>query len=429
MVFERAELDRARHHVLKRRRIVVITSLSVLFLVLVFLGLYKFTDVILGVSEDLQSVSESGNWAMFRHDMSRTGSLNPDDILPRGDVKWTFTTEGAINSSPAVVDGVVYVGSRDSHVYALKADTGEKLWEFKAGSWVESSPVVVDGTVYIGSNDGFLYALDARTGTVRWSFRTAYAVRSSAAVADGVVYFGSDDYYFYAVDAATGKLHWKFATDTQVTSSPVVTDGIAVFGSSDGMFYCLNARNGRPRLKYQTHSTVVSSPVVSDSVAYFPDTSGYLFAVNIQARNWPFENTLDVFWKALYIYGTAPHPPSPSGYVWIYKMGPKARQASSPALVENTLYLGAGNNLLSLDIDNQQPVWSFETKDSVTSSPAVTDKAVFFGSQDGRFYVLDRATGEKLWDFPTGGQITSSPALADGVIYVGSHDGKLYAFE
>ena len=101
---------------------------------------------------------------MFRRDMSRTGSLSTDDVLPKGVVKWTFATGGAIHSSPAVVDGIVYVGSRDSYVYAIKADTGEKLWTFKTGSWVESSPVVVGGIVYIGSNDGYFYALDARTG-------------------------------------------------------------------------------------------------------------------------------------------------------------------------------------------------------------------------------------------------------------------------
>ncbi|OGO43938.1 MAG: hypothetical protein A2137_02665 [Chloroflexi bacterium RBG_16_58_8] len=169
--------------------------------------------------------------------------------------------------------------------------------------------------------------------------------------------------------------------------------------------------------------------MVAGDVAYFPDTSGNLFAVNIQARNWPLENTIDVFWKTLYIYGAAPRPPAPSGYVWVHKIGSKARQTSSPALIEDKLYLGAGNALLSLDINTRKPAWSFATKDTVTSSPAVTDKAIFFGSQDGWFYALDRATGAKLWEIPTGGQITSSPALADGVVYFGSHDGKLYAID
>jgi outer membrane protein assembly factor BamB len=429
MVFQRAELNRTRLHIKKRRRRILFTSLGILVLLLVILGLYQFTDVIVGLSEDLQSAPQSGDWAMFRRDMSRTGSLNPDGVLPRGEIKWTHATGGAISSSPAVVDGIVYVGSRDSYVYAFKADTGEQLWEFKTGSWVESSPVVVGGVVYIGSNDGFFYALDARNGAKLWSFGTIYAVRSTAAVADGIVYIGSDDYYVYALDAATGKTQWRHETGTQVTSSPAVADGIVVVGSADGVFYSLNARNGKPRLQYKTRSVGISSPVVESGVAYFTDTSGYLFAVDIQARNWPLENELMIYWKMLYVYGVLPKPPKDSGYLWSYSMGTKARQTSSPALMENNLYLGAGNNLLALDINTRKPVWSFATKDVVSSSPAVTGKAVFVGSQDGSFYAVDSATGAKLWEIETGGQITSSPALVDGVIYVGSHDGKLYAIK
>ena len=41
-----------------------------------------------------------------------------------GAVLWTATTGGAVDSSPAVANGVVYVGSDDDKVYALNATTG-----------------------------------------------------------------------------------------------------------------------------------------------------------------------------------------------------------------------------------------------------------------------------------------------------------------
>ena len=427
MVFTREELNRNRSSNKKRCRIITFVSLGVVLLLLVFFILYQFTDVIMGLSTELQSAPQSGDWVMFRHDLSRTGSFNSDEVLPQGNIKWTFDTDGGIHSSPAVVDGIVYIGSRDSYVYALKADTGEKLWAFKTGSWVESSPVVAGGVVYIGSNDGYFYALDAQTGKERWSFGTTYSIRSTAAVADGIVYFGSDDYCVYALDILTGKKVWKYETGTQVTSSPVIADGVVVVGSSEGLCYTLNAKDGRPRLQYETHSTVYSSPAVNNGAAYFTDSSGFLYGVDIKARNWPLENFLMIYWKTLYIYNTAPKPPEPSGYIWRYKMGSKAKQTSSPAFYDNKLYLGAGNNLMSLDVNTLQPGWEFATKDVVSSSPAVTDKAVYFGGQDSRFYAVDRTTGSKLWDITTGGQITSSPALVNGVLYFGSHDGKLYA--
>ena len=66
-----------------------------------------------------------------------------------------------------------------------------------------SSPAVVDGSVYIGSYDGKVYALDAVNGRLKWSFATGYAVVSSPAVADGVVFVGSEDSKVYALNAST----------------------------------------------------------------------------------------------------------------------------------------------------------------------------------------------------------------------------------
>jgi hypothetical protein len=96
-----------------------------------------------------------------------------------------------VYSSPAVVNGVVYVGSRDHNVYALNASTGAKLWSYATGNWVESSPAVAKGVVHVGSDDGNVYALDASTGAKLWSYTTGDWVEPSPAVANGVVYIGS----------------------------------------------------------------------------------------------------------------------------------------------------------------------------------------------------------------------------------------------
>ena len=50
-----------------------------------------------------------------------------------------------------MANGVVYVGSDDHNVYALNASTGAKLWSFTTGDYVDSSPAVANGVVYVGS--------------------------------------------------------------------------------------------------------------------------------------------------------------------------------------------------------------------------------------------------------------------------------------
>ena len=60
----------------------------------------------------------------------------------------------------------------DDNVYALNASTGAKLWSYTTGGYVDSSPAVANGVVYIGSDDGNVYALNASTGAKLWSFTT-----------------------------------------------------------------------------------------------------------------------------------------------------------------------------------------------------------------------------------------------------------------
>jgi PGF-CTERM protein len=94
------------------------------------------------------------------------------------------------------------VGSWVTNLYALNATTGAKLWNYTTGSYVDSSPAVANGTVYVGSDDGNVYALNATIGAKLWSYTTEDAVLSSPAVSNGVVYVGSNDGNVYALSNA-----------------------------------------------------------------------------------------------------------------------------------------------------------------------------------------------------------------------------------
>lgn len=67
----------------------------------------------------------------------------------------------AVISSPAVARGVVYAGSEDGNVRAIRATDGHVIREAKTGGAVRSSPAIVQNGVYVGSLDGYLYAFEA----------------------------------------------------------------------------------------------------------------------------------------------------------------------------------------------------------------------------------------------------------------------------
>src|SRR5262249_36391807 len=109
-----------------------------------------------------------------------------------GALRWS---SGAVwgNSSPAVANGVVYIGSFDGNVYAFDAVTGDQLWSYTTGDGVQSSPAVANGEGHLGSTDGNVYALDAVTGVKLWSHTTGGVWEASPAVVNGTVYIGATD--------------------------------------------------------------------------------------------------------------------------------------------------------------------------------------------------------------------------------------------
>ena len=123
----------------------------------------------------LSSLSEWGS--QFRFLPCHTGFNPYEVILSPATVgslvlDWRYRTGNPITSSPAVANGVVYVGSFDDNVYALAARTGALLWNYTTGNYVESSPTVVNGVVYIGSDDDSVYALNAASGALLWKYTT-----------------------------------------------------------------------------------------------------------------------------------------------------------------------------------------------------------------------------------------------------------------
>lgn len=119
-----------------------------------------------------------------------------------------------------MLNGLVYVGSADGYyLYAINALTGVLKWKQLTGNAVESSPAVANGVVYVLSFDTKLYAFNAITGAPlpgNWPVATGIGQSaSSPAVANGMVFVGSADGNIYAFEATRGYFLWAASTDGQ----------------------------------------------------------------------------------------------------------------------------------------------------------------------------------------------------------------------
>jgi len=96
------------------------------------------------------------NWPMFRHDPQHTG-YNDCIMSDHLELLWKYKTGDWVRSSPTVVDGKLYIGSRDKYLYCLGANTGDLIWKYKTGNEIYSSPAVIDEKVYFGSDEIYIY--------------------------------------------------------------------------------------------------------------------------------------------------------------------------------------------------------------------------------------------------------------------------------
>lgn len=145
-----------------------------------------------------------------------------------------YDTNLSQDGTPLEIDGVLYVSTAWSKVYAFDAHNGKKLWEYDPktpGQWIRNVCCGIvnrgiaawNGKIYVGTLDGRLVALNATTGRPVWEKLTIdpkdhYSITSAPRVAKGKVLVGlsGGEYgvrgYISAYDAETGKLDWRFYT-------------------------------------------------------------------------------------------------------------------------------------------------------------------------------------------------------------------------
>jgi outer membrane protein assembly factor BamB len=184
-----------------------------------------------------------------------------------GRLLWSTQLRGEVKGGVAVAGKSVYVGDYSSHVYALNIANGHIRWRASAQPRLGATgrfyatPSVAYDRVYIGATDGKVYSFGAASGDLRWSTSTGGYVYSSTAVWHERVYAGSYSHTFYCFDAATGAVRWQFHADGPISGSPSIVGGRVYFATLAGTTYGLNALTGKRVFTFRDGKY---SPVVAD---------------------------------------------------------------------------------------------------------------------------------------------------------------------
>jgi alcohol dehydrogenase (cytochrome c) len=199
------------------------------------LGAVRYEDILAGFSDPTKWLTYSGDYSGRRH--SPLTQITPENVRSLVPV-WTFQTGTetrgrGFETTPLVLDGVLYVTGSNNFAWALDARTGRPFWQYRRDlpndlTYGSSAPVnrgfgILGDRLFMVTLDAHLLALDRRTGGVLWDveladYKIGYAATLAPLVIDGKVIVGNSggEYttrgFIDAYHPETGARLWRFQT-------------------------------------------------------------------------------------------------------------------------------------------------------------------------------------------------------------------------
>jgi alcohol dehydrogenase (cytochrome c)/quinohemoprotein ethanol dehydrogenase len=325
--------------------------------------------------------ANDGQWMSYGRDyaeqrFSPLKAINTDTVRNLG-LAWfgDFDTRRGQESTPIVVDGVLYVTTAWSKVYAYDAKTGKELWKFDPqvpGEWavnaccdvVNRGVAAWNGKVYLGTIDGRLIAIDAATGKSVWDVYTIekgkpYSITGAPRIVKGMVLIGQGGAeltmrgYVSAYDAETGALRWRWYTVPGNPAGPFENPQMEMAAKTWGGDWWKKGGGG----------------TVWDAITYDPKTDLLFIGVG-NGGPWPAE-IRDPGGKGdhLFLSSIVALKPDTGEYVWHYQ-------------------------------EVQRDTWDYTAVQQITVADLKIDgkdrHVIMQAPKNGYFYVLDAASGELL---------------------------------
>ncbi len=387
------------------------------------------------------------DWLTFAHDPLRTG-LQPQltgldaTNVARLRLRWVAHLGEPIKASPLVTPPRIYVAGQHGTVRALDPRTGHTLWTTHLGGDIEMTPAVADGLLFVGvrARPGVFAALVAVTGAVKWRVSFTGGVRGEPVAFRGVVYegeTGGDLPYcghggVHALDERTGRLLWSWYVAPRAHQggsvwSPLAFDGThLIFGTGNGCVANLVAADAIVALDLSGKRVWAHQVAPSKSDDDFGGGTllmhGQAIATNKDGSLYDLDAfTGDLVWVTP--MGAAPGyggigTPTSDGATIVASLGflhDPTKTAGPP-----------GGALIAYDTAGRQK-WEVRTQNPFPGAAAI-EGGLAFAALDDRFAALDLSSGSLVWSYPAGGTAYASPAVVPSGVYFANDAGEIFAF-
>lgn len=274
------------------------------------------------------------------------------------------------------------------------------------GPRVTGSPgIAVDEEMAYVSYGNFIYALDITSGSVSWSYPEKASGQvvfyAQPLVSGDYVYVGDLAKTFHKLDRETGAVIWTF-TDAKgfFMGKAAESNGVVYVPCNDGDLYALDSSNGELLWTFETDDYLWSQPQVVGDVIYFGSMDHNVYAVSTSGS--------ELWFKEL------------SGAVNVTPVV----NADGSALFAGSM----GKQMVALDTENGEIIWSFDTEFSLWGDVLLIDNLLYFTDSGGNIFALDTDTWEARQLTEFAGSVVGGLALIEEGFVLTTEEGIVKAF-
>jgi len=290
---------------------------------------------------------------------------------------------------------------------AALPDALVRKWRFRVEGYPETTPVSDGCKVFFTTSKGLLHAVDLK-GEELWKTGIEDDYFSSPPFfTDGLVIAGTEFGTLHAFDASTGKARWAYDLGGTILGTANRVDlpgggrGIIATSQADGSIHCVDPKTGKKLWSTAAIDRCDGSASVGEGRIVMGSCASALHVFSVDRA----EKTADI------------------------PLGDDGQVAGGAAFAGNTAFVGTrSGHLYAVDVVASEVLWANrDSRRESFTTPAVNDRFVLFGSDDGKLYALARETGKRVWAFDTEDS-PSSPVLAGDRVVVTS-GGILYLLD
>ncbi len=342
---------------------------------------------------------------------------------------WKIQTESPINSAPVIDGEMLYFGSRDGFLYAVRTEsinprdetTWNPAWKFKNAQrqdkiWeILCSPVVRDGYVFFGSTDNHVYAV--RNNRELWHFDAGGIIEFPPVLLGNILLFSCNISRAGRVCALEIKpddsaiTRWIYPQgDVKIrkaVTGPAAypEQNVVFFGDAWGDVHAIDAQNGRQITVFNTKLSIETQLLVCNDALFFVGSD-----------------------KAVHAWDVSEIKKKRAEELWSYQLA-DATTVAPVQFAGSLITVTKSGHVAVLDVRNPrkyQENWKYKIEGEIAAPPAFSDTDVLIGGFDKNLYAFNLSEGKLDWCFETPGRIRGI-AVRKGVVFCTCEEGLVFA--